>query len=451
MAIELHGENFQSWEKFDLTLDGLSVVVGPSNLGKSAIFRSLMGLVRNSLGEAQIRRGSDGIRIEAVIDGHRIIATRPKKGSVSYEFDGEPFEKLDGAVPEKVADLGMGELRIGKVKLDPVFAKQFGRPFMLEEGDAAMNTILGAFSSTEKLENGKREANRRIAERNSEAKVIAKSLREVEERKAKLEPLATRATEIQAEIDRLEPKVARGEKLVTWLDSLIVHREKLDRLEKALGALHVPDLAPTAHGIQTIAAVTALESCKTRHERLRQVLDRLVIPDVGPATALRDTARHSHAAYLSTQRMNKAREAKAAIDICVVTWTEIVNLFKQVRATEEAERAVAAHANSQIKQTLEELDQHTGKIDGLIFKVTSSSERIKRLDALIASREAINAKVASLAALGAELAEAQARVESIRAEHQKHQQEQAIAAHQAAVRMAIEDHKCPACGEPLPA
>jgi len=46
-SIKLSGKNFQSWDAFDLTLAGLTVLTGPSDTGKSAIFRALKGVLRN--------------------------------------------------------------------------------------------------------------------------------------------------------------------------------------------------------------------------------------------------------------------------------------------------------------------------------------------------------------------------------------------------------------------
>ncbi len=68
----------------------------------------------------------------------------------------------------------MGELVLGKVRLDPVFSRQFGSQFLLEKGDTALNIILGAFSSTEKLEDGKRVANRVPPTTTSRAELLIK-------------------------------------------------------------------------------------------------------------------------------------------------------------------------------------------------------------------------------------------------------------------------------------
>jgi ABC-type phosphate/phosphonate transport system ATPase subunit len=81
MAIKLHGKDFQSWEEFDLNIEGRTAVVGPSNLGKSAIFRSLKGLVRNTLNANQLRVGSMLIQIEATIDGQALNTCSQSPGS----------------------------------------------------------------------------------------------------------------------------------------------------------------------------------------------------------------------------------------------------------------------------------------------------------------------------------------------------------------------------------
>lgn len=449
MPIELHGENFQSWRKFDLTLDNLTVVVGSSNLGKSALVRSFKALVRNTLNAAQVRLGSEGIRIEAVIDGHHVIAERPRKDSVTYQVDGQDFQKLDGKIPQPVADLGMGLLEIGKVKLDPIFAGQFSEPFMLTATDGELNTILGAFSSTERLESGKKTANTRVAEKNAEAKVLAKNLRAVEARRSKLTVLAEQATAIQVEINTLEPVVERQQQTIKVLDELIAHRIRLTKLQIILDGVVIPGTEPVAASIERVQALQHLAARKIRRDKIQRVLDKLEVPAVEPVQRLLETAAAAGQAANSYVRKDRATATTDAIAACVETWTAIVSLFKYGKAVQEAEQALAAVKSSRAKEVIVKLEKRSEKIDAAINEGTRLAAGIKGLNSLIAARTAAKVLDDALPPLLAEYDAALEALEAIKTEYQQYQLDEAAkAAHRKAhAELAAKQKACPKCGE----
>lgn len=449
MAIELHGENFQSWERFDLHVEGLTVVVGPSNLGKSAITRLTKAILRNGLSAAQIRVGSDGVKGELTIDGHKVIAERSKRGTNTYNIDGKDLSKLGRTTPQELTDLGMGLIEIGKQKLDATFAGQFDSQFILDRSDEELNQILGAFSSTEQLEFGKRTANGRVSEKNAEAKVLAKNKQQINERILKLDALQVRADEIQTKIDALEPVIDRQQKAIAALESLIAHRTRLDTLRKVIASVKVPDTAPVAHSIQVVQAAARLVETRESHRRLRLVLKKLVVPDT--ATSQRSLAASlaaGQAAEASIKR-SQAKRALTGIAACVTTWTEIVTLVKRGKAITEAEAAIAAKESSQARAYITRLDQHTAAITKLETEVKRLAAGIRGLDTLLTAREALEELRVKYPALMNEVKQAEALLEKITREHQEHQQAVAVAA----ARKAAEEERqrttrtCPRCGE----
>ena len=73
MGIKLTGRNVQPWEEFALDIGGLTLIVGPSNAGKSSIYRTLRGVLRNDLPSDFVRNGQDG-RLEVVLE---VLGTEP--------------------------------------------------------------------------------------------------------------------------------------------------------------------------------------------------------------------------------------------------------------------------------------------------------------------------------------------------------------------------------------
>src|SRR5271157_5281260 len=243
--MKFKGTNFQSLQSFDLDLSGLTVIVGPSNKGKSAVFRALKGLFRNALPAEYIRTGSDGLELTAILDGHIIAATRGK-GSTQYKIDAKEFKKLNQQIPTELSAFGMNEVEVGDFKIDPIFARQHGKQFLVDsEGYSPMelNTILGAFASTEKLEAGKKAANLEITHKNSEAKTLAEEVNASESRKASLEKIAVSASGIATRLQSLEPEVKVLEHKLYWLEQAAQRQSQLWPIQHCVSKLAVPDTA----------------------------------------------------------------------------------------------------------------------------------------------------------------------------------------------------------------
>jgi energy-coupling factor transporter ATP-binding protein EcfA2 len=457
VAIKLIGKNFQSLEYFDLDIKDLTVVVGESNLGKSAISRSLKGIVRNELNAGQVRVGSDLMEVTAIVDGRTIEAKRKKgvKGSIVYVVDkGEPYAKLGGAIPQEVLDLNMGEIQIGEVTLDPIFATQFASQFIIEEKPGPLNAILGAFSSTERLETGKKVGNKRIGEKNTQANLLAEETRETEERLATLEVLTARAEAVQAVMDRLEPKVRTQENILGIIEVLIAHKLRLALISKVLLALPQSDTEPAAKAIQLIATLATASEARYRHVRIRRVLDALVVPDVAPVAhrislvagyTLAAVAKGKHdrtASLLScltvpdasaaVQLYHRANNLKqlasssamvslntrtmTAVEEIIANWTSIVALHKRGKTLTEAGTALEVLSTSVTKARIAALDEIIVQILARVNQVEGLQVGITRYELLGRSQESRDRAQRQLSAVELEYAAAIATVAAIEAD-----------------------------------
>ncbi len=445
MSIELSGQDFQCWKDFRMTLDGLTVIVGPSNNGKSALKRSIKGALRNTISQANVRKGAERARIEITLDGHTIVAERPAKGSVTYQVDGADYQKLDGKVPEPIVELGTGILTIGKEKMDPVFADQFGEQFMLQMGETQLNTVLGAFSSTEKLEFGKRAANVKIGEKNAEAKLLAKELQGAESRRLKLAALAATALEVQARIDGIEAEVTRLEQTVSLLDDLIEHKGRLDVLQGLTDQLKVPETEAVSRSIQVVRGLDQLIAARTRHERLSGILSRLPVPDIEPALVSFDRMRFAGQAAVAKQRGSRAQDGLDSIAVCVETWTEIVATYKRTRALDEAVTAMSSQKDSKTRKHLAKVERHVETLNELLEGARDLQTGVRQAEILLASQAKQEASQASLRAVETELVAEEARVAEVVEAYRLHQQEKAIEAAKAKIKT------CAKCGEAMKA
>ena len=87
-------ENFQSISKGELEFtQGINIIVGQSNSGKSAILRALKGAVLNTSGSQKyIKNGTKGFKVGIDYQGNSIEWSRTSK-SPEYVINGEKYDE----------------------------------------------------------------------------------------------------------------------------------------------------------------------------------------------------------------------------------------------------------------------------------------------------------------------------------------------------------------------
>jgi len=229
-SFKLSGRHFQSWKSFHLSVKGFTVIVGPSDRGKSAILRSLRGILRNEVGANHITYGEKEVNITLEPEEGEVIALSRNAKTTNYTIGDAEFSKLAGGIPPAMEDLKCGSVDIGGVKLDPIFAGQFGQQFMLELSPNELNAIFGLFSSTEKLNSGKKQASLKNAELTSTAKYIATDIQESELKRALLASLVTEFDEATKPLEALSEQCDTLEATLNSLEHLALVKRKVGAL-----------------------------------------------------------------------------------------------------------------------------------------------------------------------------------------------------------------------------
>jgi len=140
----------------------LTVIVGPSDSGKTALLRALRWLYYNT------PQGCDFIRIGANIarvridyaDGNSVTRERSHKGFNRYKIDSqektEPdrFEGFGNAVPLEIQQItGVHPVQIGDMTLNINLADQLSGPFLGSDISAPMRAkVLGKLAGTEEVD-----------------------------------------------------------------------------------------------------------------------------------------------------------------------------------------------------------------------------------------------------------------------------------------------------------
>jgi len=129
-------KNFQKHERLVLDLDPtITVLVGPTDGGKSAVFRALRFLLLNKLvgsPDSYITWDKSTCRVSGVVDGKRLVRARNrKKGGNYYRLDDKKYV-FDGVmrkgVPDPIAEL----LKVGPEN----FQRQMDAQFWLSDSNS---------------------------------------------------------------------------------------------------------------------------------------------------------------------------------------------------------------------------------------------------------------------------------------------------------------------------
>lgn len=101
-------QNFQAHEKTRVDFSpGITTVIGPSDVGKSAVLRALRWVCANEPGgDAYIRHGAKGATVKLGVDGNTISRRRTPGGEVNeYHLNDQAFKAFGRGMPEPILRL----------------------------------------------------------------------------------------------------------------------------------------------------------------------------------------------------------------------------------------------------------------------------------------------------------------------------------------------------------
>lgn len=140
MILKVRMQNFESHEDTEIEFtEGMNLIVGQSNSGKSSILRALRMVVDNEWNKDMVRNGYEYCRVRVTTDKGWVEAERGEKINRwrCQENKGElqEYKKVGTSVPELATKiLGMGQRERGAgIKELPNFQSQLEKHYMLSE------------------------------------------------------------------------------------------------------------------------------------------------------------------------------------------------------------------------------------------------------------------------------------------------------------------------------
>lgn len=243
--------------------DGLTVLTGENNTGKSAVIAALQILSRNISGDFMVRHGERECRILAETDEGHVLEWKRKNQTVSYTLNGRAVHRLRGSVPDDLQDL----LRMPQVEAEGgIFDVHFGEQkkpiFLLDESPARRATFFASASDTIKLIEMQNRHRQKVRDAKIQEKRLVKDRSRLNRRLEALAPLEALDKRLQA----LEQNYAA----IQSVDSRI---ERLNRILKEMLQTknRVDEWTDTGFATQTLAAPPALTPTDTLERMIRRL------------------------------------------------------------------------------------------------------------------------------------------------------------------------------------
>jgi DNA repair ATPase RecN len=264
--------NFQSLRSVDLALGKLTVIVGASSSGKSALMRSLRALTSNVRGTAFVTQGAKTAAVAVALDNGN---TGTYKIALADNTE-QTFTKLGGAVPEQVSQVLQLQPSVKGVSIH--FAGQFDRPYLLDDSGAEVARELGELTNVSRIFDAVREANRRRLGTSGELKTRESDLGKLKDQAASYATLPDRLKaleEAEAAAQRASALNDRCTALRRVLSDHDLSLSTLERLDKSLPEVPSFDRVSAAQNQLSVFkdAVQAWVTARQQHTSASQGVD----------------------------------------------------------------------------------------------------------------------------------------------------------------------------------
>jgi energy-coupling factor transporter ATP-binding protein EcfA2 len=316
--------------------EGLTVLVGPNNCGKSAVVAALQILCHNDNSTYVTRHNEKECSVTVETDDGHIVQWCRKNNSPKYFIDGKPFDRLDrGAIPAGLHEV----LRMPKVvaegnrEFDVHFGEQKTPVFLLDKpGSHAAQFFASSSDAASLVEMQKRHQQKMTDARRERIQLQAKA----EKLTADLSVLAaTNQIEIDVEqlesrheeLGRLASNIGQITQDVQTLDQAIVRHHRRESEATAFGALMPPPILVSPQPLEeVIAKLTRTQLDLERHSARAVSFSLLQIPpDIADERPFAELIRDLRSAHLRSARVESEWLATRAI-VAPPVMTEVETL-----------------------------------------------------------------------------------------------------------------------------
>lgn len=283
---------YQSIEKANLRLGEITIVIGPTDSGKSAVVRAIRDWAYNAPGASFTTEGCKITRIAVAVGGeHKIVLEKETVGKSKtvktryYLVDGQTheatqFEKVGRSAPNEVMEItGIVPLRIDDITLPIHFAEQ-GKAWFLLDPDAwnatRVSKVIGRISGVEALLFANRDL---VNKRNSISRDVKEAKAAIEEYEREISQLAwvDHAAELVEQAEVVEARLRDNRAKLDLATKLMLRlkqtREREIAATKAVSAQQgVAKFLKTSKLAERVAKLIEVERLLEEWDRLEHAL-----------------------------------------------------------------------------------------------------------------------------------------------------------------------------------
>ncbi len=241
--------------------NGLTVLIGPNNCGKSAVVTALQILAHNA-NSTYVRR-HDEKTCEVIVetdDGHEVKWSRSKNGSPRYEIDGQEYDRLKGQVPPQLhAALRLPKVASDKEEFDIHFGEQKEPVFLLNDTGKAAAQFFASSSDAIRLVEMQAKHKTRILQSRRDFKRIDEEVEVLESSIAVLES----TSDLDSDLNKLEQQFAALSEDSNRIDLLASLTRRVNQFQRQLvfqsavtDSLTTLTAPPRLEPVEAIARVT---------------------------------------------------------------------------------------------------------------------------------------------------------------------------------------------------
>lgn len=386
-------ENFQSHVKTNIELapnGQLTVITGPTDSGKSAIFRAIKWLLYNSpQGSDFMRAGSTFCRVTFEMESGHIIIREMTASKNQYRIVAPGAEKpivLEGfgrSVPVEVQEItGVKTVTIGDDEFILNLAEQLDGPFLGKSISAPGRAkIIGKLAGTEVLDHAGKQAGTDLYRKNQEEKQLSADIDLLIETIATfdyLPKLADKITALDSIVADVKAKQDRLNSLKSINHNLSQLKVKIDCCNNILDGLKFIDAAESI--ISDVATKTERASSLSKHQI------NLIVANVGIMEAQDSIKRLESVAVadslvsnidLQLAKFNKLATIWGRLKLFETSINTCSTTIKILSNIEKVDSAIQETVSNQDK--LNKLMDSRLKIHAMEFSINQNNETIQRL------------------------------------------------------------------------
>ncbi|MCF8010586.1 MAG: AAA family ATPase [Clostridiales bacterium] len=229
-------ENFQSHEFTEFELSpGLTVLVGESDQGKSAVIRALRWLFENEpRGTGFIRAGSAGARVTVIMSDGSSITRERTSGKNRYILRGpggekEIYEGFGTGVPAEIKAVhGVSPVKLDEdLHVSLNISPQLAGPFLLSSPGSLKAKAIGRLHSVHIIDAAARDADQEILSLQKEDNRLEEQVEKIDVSLEKYEDLPS----MQNDMDKCKREMRRLAKYKQKLTELVSLKKELSRVK----------------------------------------------------------------------------------------------------------------------------------------------------------------------------------------------------------------------------